>query len=397
MSRNEETGFRSAEDRSLEEVAGELRRAAGASKCWPCGCLHRALTTVEGALPPGDRPAAVQQAVSACRERLRTEEYECLGCAECFPALALNALADTGHVEAAGSGCAAASVEPRAGWPPLPGDFRVLRYQAPVAVCTLADRGLMEEVVAQASDQVAIVGTLATENLGIERLVENVAANPWIRTVVVCGEEPEAAVGHRPGGSLLAFARAGVDDRCRIVGAPGRRPFLKNVDAEAMKCFRSHVRVIDSIGCRDPAAIARLVQEAAEGTVEPRPVPRSASSIRILAGRLPARLTMDPSGWFVVHVDQLRGRLVLEHYTPAGVLDAVIHGHRATEVYSVAIEEALVGRLDHAAYLGRELARAEHALEEGTAFVQDRAPEAEADPEAAASGCGCANSEGGCP
>ena len=40
-----------------------------------------------------------------------------------------------------------------------------------------------------------------------------------------------------------------------------------------------------------------------------------------------------------------------------------------------AIERVLLTRLDHAAYLGRELARAEHALSSGEAYVQDAAPE----------------------
>lgn len=37
------------------------------------------------------------------------------------------------------------------------------------------------------------------------------------------------------------------------------------------------------------------------------------------------------------------------------------------------IEKKLVSRLDHAAYLGRELVRAENALRQGTRYIQDRA------------------------
>ena len=40
-----------------------------------------------------------------------------------------------------------------------------------------------------------------------------------------------------------------------------------------------------------------------------------------------------------------------------------------------AIERGLLTRLDHAAYLGRELARAEHALSSGETYAQDAAPE----------------------
>ena len=49
-------------------------------------------------------------------------------------------------------------------------------------------------------------------------------------------------------------------------------------------------------------------------------------------------------------------------------------GANAAELYSPAIEQRLVSRLDHAAYLGRELARAEGALRSGRPYVQDTAP-----------------------
>ena len=53
-----------------------------------------------------------------------------------------------------------------------------MRDAAPVAVCTLRSRSLIDEVVEAAPPGVAIVGSLQTENLGIERLIENVVANP---------------------------------------------------------------------------------------------------------------------------------------------------------------------------------------------------------------------------
>ncbi len=59
------------------------------------------------------------------------------------------------------------------------------------------------------------------------------------------------------------------------------------------------------------------------------------------------------------------------------MLDSLIEGHKAAELYIPAIDRHLVSRLDHAAYLGRELARAEHALLTGTVYVQDAAPEQE--------------------
>ncbi|MEW6489827.1 MAG: DUF4346 domain-containing protein [Thermodesulfobacteriota bacterium] len=51
----------------------------------------------------------------------------------------------------------------------------------------------------------------------------------------------------------------------------------------------------------------------------------------------------------------------------------------------------LVSRLDHVAYLGRELARAEHALRSGARYVQDGALEQERpEPESPCNrGCAC--------
>jgi tetrahydromethanopterin S-methyltransferase subunit A len=88
----------------------------------------------------------------------------------------------------------------------------------------------------------------------------------------------------------------------------------------------------------------------------------------------PARLVSDHMGYVVIYPDRRREQLMLEHYTNKGVLDRVFEGTSATALYSTVIEAELIGRLDHAAYLGRELARAEQALLTHSEYVQDRAP-----------------------
>jgi tetrahydromethanopterin S-methyltransferase subunit A len=86
-------------------------------------------------------------------------------------------------------------------------------------------------------------------------------------------------------------------------------------------------------------------------------------------------MVSDPAGYFVIYVDRGRGLLSLEHYLNDGLLDVVIEGANAAELYTPAIDRGLISRLDHAAYLGRELARAEASLNSGEPFVQDAAPE----------------------
>jgi tetrahydromethanopterin S-methyltransferase subunit A len=91
-----------------------------------------------------------------------------------------------------------------------------------VAVCTLHSKGLLGDIARADPQGLSIVGSLQTENLGIERVVENVVSNPNLRFLVLCGDDTPGAVGHFPGQSLMALARNGSDPRGRIQGAPRR-------------------------------------------------------------------------------------------------------------------------------------------------------------------------------
>ncbi len=375
-------------EKFLIEAVENLQEAVAAKKCWPCGCLHGSLAAIERALPEGGRPPALQSALSEAQGRVMAQHYDCLGCEICYPAAALNALGRAGYSLEADACSVAPVAERRAGWPPLPGSYTVLRYQAAVAVCTLTSESLAKRLVEAAPPGLAIVGTLQTENLGIERLVQNVVANPNIRFLVVCGAESHQAIGHLPGASLLAFARFGVDDRLRIVGAPGKRPVLRTVPREALEHFRQAVEVVDCLGDTEISALTTAVRDCAARDPGPAPACAAASAITPIRGHLPARVISDPAGYFIVYVDRARRLLSLEHYRTDGVLDAIIEGQSAGELYVPAIERGLVSRLDHAAYLGQELARAESALLAGQPFVQDAAPDA-AGPPPPVHSCGC--------
>ena len=361
-----------ADDR-LNEAAAQLREAADARKCWSCGCLGHALEAFDRAVPEAERPTLLVEAMASARARLLPKKYECLGCEVCYPAVALNALGATGGC--AVDICPTEAVETRAGWPPLPGSYRVLRYHAPVAVCALNTEELIDPISAAAPDAIAIAGTLQTENLGIERLITNILANPSIRFLVVCGDDSRKAIGHLPGQSLVALARNGVNDDRRIIDAKGKRPVLRNLEPAAVEHFRKTVEVIDLIGTSDLEQISATVRDCAErnpGAAEPFVL---AAIMAPVIGRLPKKMVSDPEGYFVIFVDRVRSLLSLEHYRNTGVLTTIIEGRSAAEIYMTAIERALLSRLDHSAYLGRELARAEHSLSSGEPYVQDAAPE----------------------
>jgi tetrahydromethanopterin S-methyltransferase subunit A len=363
---------------ALQDTAARLEEAAAAKKCWPCGCLHGALDALERTLSVSERPAVIAAALRMARAQLAPIRYDCLGCDVCFPALAVNAIHTSRGEPLAAEACPTERVETRAGWPPLPGAYTVLRYRAPVAVCTLTDDGLVTTIARIGDPDVSIVGTLQTENLGIERLITNVLANPNIRFLVIGGTDSRQAIGHLPGQSLVAMARNGIDGTGRIVGARGKRPVLRNLTHEAVDHFRRTVEIVDLIGTTDVDTVMKAARTCAARQLGPCQPFVSELLLTPITGHLPSRMIPDPVGYFVIYVDHSRHRLSLEHYRNDGLLDSMIEGATAAEVYTPAIERGLLSRLDHAAYLGRELARAEHAMRTDEPYLQDGAPESAA-------------------
>jgi tetrahydromethanopterin S-methyltransferase subunit A len=174
---------------------------------------------------------------------------------------------------------------------------------------------------------------------------------------------------------LVALVREGVDDRGRIIGAKGKRPILRNISREALEHFRRTVEVVDLIGNSEIPKIISVVRECSARNPGPAAAFHSQRLVEPIPGYLPPRMVADPAGYFVVYVDRAREILSLEHYRNDGLLDAVIEGASAAELYTPAIANGLISRLDHAAYLGRELAKAEWALLTRDSYIQDGTPE----------------------
>jgi tetrahydromethanopterin S-methyltransferase subunit A len=370
----------------LHVIQKQLGEAIRTPKCYSCGCLHK---TVEALASTEAGHGELASILDAAKSVFAPKEYDCLGCPVCYPAIAANAFAEMHPDAAAGLDlCPTEVPDERTGWPPLPGDYHVVRYQAPVAVCTLNSSELAAQIGDRSPVGLSIVGTVHTENLGIERLIRNTNANPNIRFLILCGQDTQQQIGHLPGQSLSALFTNGLDERSRIIGARGKRPVLKNVKVEEVASFRETVELIDLAGEEQSSRVAEEIARCAErspGAMQ-KVTPKNAL-VPVVVGE-PEPLVLDPVGYFVVYPEPRRDALVLEHYTNKGVLDAVLEGRSPGVLYQAAIARRLVSRLDHAAYLGRELARADRSLKDGTVYVQDRAPEPEQVPAADSSG-GC--------
>lgn len=378
---------------AVQVVSEQLVEAIEAPKCHKCGCLQQ---TVQALSQTEAGKGQLAPLLTQAQSLFVPKAYDCLGCPICYPAIAANAFAEAYPVEGAGLDlCPTEEPEERAGWPPLPGDYQVLRYEAPVAVCALNTDALVSELSKAAPPALAIIGTLHTENLGIERIIKNVLANPHIRRLVVCGEDTQQSIGHLPGQSLVSLFSSGLDEKTRIIGARGKRPVLKNVSRDEVSAFLRQVEIVALIGETGSRVVVEAIARAAADA--PGVFTESPISVRVPTLRVtePARLVQDPAGYCVVYPDSRHGLIRVEHFHNNGVLDCVIEGTTPAAVYAALIDRELVSRLDHAAYLGRELARAERSLKTGEAYVQDRAA-GEIEPlSSTTSSCGCSDPKGG--
>jgi len=145
--------------------------------------------------------------------------------------------------------------------------------------------------------------------------------------------------------------------------------------------FRREIHVVDCIGTLDVAAIKEALASAPAASAARRTSNRVSIAPALIPAQPLERLVLDPKGYFVVFPDRERQSILVEHYTNDGVLTHIFTGERSDRIYATVIAHELISRLDHAAYLGRELARAEQALETGEPYVQDAAPEPHS--------CGC--------
>ncbi len=79
----------------------------------------------------------------------------------------------------------------------------------------------------------------------------------------------------------------------------------------------------------------------------------------------------DPKGYFLIRINKEKGLLELGYCKKDNVIDVIIKGKTPQEIYYTAIEKGLLSRMDHAAYLGKELQKAYLALKNDWEYVQD--------------------------
>lgn len=152
---------------------------------------------------------------------------------------------------------------PEFGYPPQEGRYLRGNDYSPVAVAVilLYDQEKIppdiENLVRVGLESgAALSGTVQTENVGIEKLICNIVANPNIRYLVIFGPE---SPGHQTGDALLRLVENGVDEHRRIIDAQARTSYLFNLPVEYIARFRQQVRIINLVDEGDPELLRRAV------------------------------------------------------------------------------------------------------------------------------------------
>ncbi len=365
----------------IKTVYTELETAISLEKCRKCGCMQTTLDNLTKIVVGNgdDSLFSLAQSLPSWAGQMQPVRYSCRGCEHCYPAVAQNEF--TVLFPAAADRLALdcdfqVSIGP---WPPVVGEYFVLDPSAPVAVSTLASVELAEALAQQKPAGLAITGKTETENIGIDKIVKNSVSNPAIQFLIVAGQEPK---GHQTGQTLLSLAKNGVDTQQRIVGSVGKGPFLRNVSTEEVDTFRRQVQVVDMIGCLDVAKISETVAELAQQADEgcgcgscgcDTPATQISDIEVVYAAKENATVKLDKAGYFVIVPLPEKGIINVEHYAYDNTLVRMIEGTTARELYKTIVANGWVSELSHAAYIGRELTKAELSIEHNFKYVQDGA------------------------
>jgi tetrahydromethanopterin S-methyltransferase subunit A len=135
------------------------------------------------------------------------------------------------------------------GYPPEEGCYLRGNDSSPVAVAVIL-KWRREEIPESIEQLVrvglesgaALSGTLQTENVGLEKVICNVIANPNIRYLIVCGPE---SPGHMVGDCISALYKNGIDKDKRIIGTEAPAPFLFNIPTEWVERFMRQTRLVN--------------------------------------------------------------------------------------------------------------------------------------------------------
>jgi tetrahydromethanopterin S-methyltransferase subunit A len=384
---------------TFKKAHSEIQRGMKLSRCRKCGCMKGTLENLKASLPLLKTKDAkeLRKNVMEWQDQLEPLAYPCFGCKYCIPPEAMTMLTTKYPALASATLSSCEMKINDSSWPPVEGEFTVLNRNAPVAVSTLASVKLEDKIAKLKPEGLCIVGKTETENIGIDKMIKNVISNPSINFLILAGKDTE---GHQSGKTLLALWKKGVDKNMRVIGSKGRRPILKNVTRTDVDKFRRQIKIEDmmgsentrnlvkkikglsknsvgsaSCGCGDDTCAPQPATVQIKTTFMAMPALKPAASVPTVKAKRQSKTTikLDKAGYFVILPSKKNSTILVEHYSYDNKLLRKIEGKNGREIYFTIINNKWVTELSHAAYLGKELTKAELSIKKGFKFVQDGA------------------------
>jgi tetrahydromethanopterin S-methyltransferase subunit A len=259
-------------------------------------------------------------------------------------------------------------------WPFESGKYHVVDTSAPVVVVTPGQEALASDLAAFSVRGLCMTSAACRNATDIEKLVRNLESNRAINFLVLAAGNEAVSPGVEALRVLVGGEKGASEKAASLVHAVRGR--LKALDVAGLE---QRVKLVDMLDCADVDKIIATVNRLESTARRPDTgfvVQKHDTTLgieRVIAATDIVHVhTPDKAGRFTVRIE--KQSIVLEHFNSKDELLRVIEGKTARDLYITLIRNGWVTKLDHAAYLGRELALAEAALRIGSSYAQDVAP-----------------------
>lgn len=254
-------------------------------------------------------------------------------------------------------------------WPFVPGRYYVVDETASVIVVLPDNDALAESLAALSVHGLCMISAVCRSDSDVEKLIRNVEANLAVHCIVLAGGAGRKEYPAVEALSAIFDDDNSISEKARRI-AHGARGKLKAFDFAALQ---KRVHVVNMLDCDEiDKIVAGIVKHATEGH---RPdagfvVQGYDSTLGVQRVIAPTSILheyqADKAGRYIIGTD--KKSIVVEHYNSKGELLRLIQGANARDICIMLIRNGWVSRLDHAAYLGRELTLAEIAVQQGVPY-----------------------------
>ena len=228
-------------------------------------------------------------------------------------------------------------------------------------------------------------------NLGIEKVIGDLVVEPLLKPGLIealkayqiyhrrypetpllfgVGNAVELLDADTPGvhASLIALAR---EVGAQLLHVPEHSDKARGSVREAVKASKMMFLAESRSSLPKDLGLDLLILKE-KRRIEPNYDPQIEKLVKVTRAEPHEGYVPDKSGWFRIQVDRNTKQIVVIHYSLGqNVPNKIIKGSKATSVYRAVIDEGFISDMTHAAYLGREVTKAEIALKLGRSYVQD--------------------------